>query len=309
MPDTEWLWLIGVAAALFAVFMVGGIYGIFIEPSRLAVTRREIASAWLPAGFDGIKIVQISDTHVGPDYTTASLSKLIDAVNAEMPDIVAFTGDLFDARRRNPERERDLSPLLSRIEAPLGKFAVYGNHDFGYERTKRSTNPSLARAGFDLLLNETRKIRLPGGEHLSVSGLDDYVLGRPDPVRTLAKLRPDGFNLLLVHEPDVAASLARYPIDLQLSGHSHGGQVKLPIVGALVRTQLGKRYLSGLHVVSDRRRPRRPYLLYVNRGIGTTRLRVRFGSVPELSVFTLRREARRDSSIQPSGPLDEGSPR
>ncbi|MFD2332375.1 metallophosphoesterase [Cohnella sp. GCM10020058] len=294
MSNTEWLWLIGAAAALIAFFLACGIYVFFVEPFRLAVTRREIESPWLPAGFDGIKIVQFSDTHIGPNYSVKRLEGLIATIAAEKPDIVAFTGDLFDARRNNPDRAKDLSPLLSRIEAPLGKFAVYGNHDFGYERTRRSTNPTLARAGFELLLNESKKIRLDNGEHLSVSGLDDYVLGRPDPTRALAKLRPDGFNLLLVHEPDVAASLVRYPIDLQLSGHSHGGQVKLPIVGALVRTQLGRRFLSGLHVVSDRRRPRRPYLLYVNRGIGTTRLRVRFGSVPELCVFTLRRKVQAD---------------
>ncbi|SFB21573.1 hypothetical protein SAMN05216312_104499 [Cohnella sp. OV330] len=289
MANTEWLWLIGAAAALFAFFLAGGIYVFFVEPARLAVTRREIESPWLPAGFDGVKIVQFSDTHIGPNYSVKRLEGLISTIAAEKPDIVAFTGDLFDARKHNPDREKDLSPLLSRIEAPLGKFAVYGNHDFGYERTRRSTNPTLEKAGFELLLNETKKIRLENGEHLTVAGLDDYVLGRPDPSRALAKLRPDGFNLLLVHEPDVAAFLVRYPVDLQLSGHSHGGQVKLPIVGALVRTQLGRRYLSGLHVVSDRRRPRRPYLLYVNRGIGTTRFRVRLGSVPELCVFTLRR--------------------
>ncbi|WP_217597702.1 metallophosphoesterase [Cohnella sp. GbtcB17] len=290
MANTEWLWLIGAAAALFAFFLAVGAYAFFVEPFRLAVTRREIESAWLPAGFDGIKIVQFSDTHIGPDFSVKRLERLISVIAAEKPDIVAFTGDLFDARKRNPERDQDLSPLLSRIEAPLGKFAVYGNHDFGYERNKRSTNPSLAKAGFELLLNDSKKIRLPSGEHLSVAGLDDYVLGRPDPARAFAKLRPDGFNLLLAHEPDAAAFLVRYPIDLQLSGHSHGGQVKLPFVGALVRTKLGKRYLSGLHVVADRRRPRKPYLLYVNRGIGTTRLRVRFGSVPELCVITLRRK-------------------
>ncbi|MEK0317667.1 metallophosphoesterase [Cohnella sp. 56] len=288
MPDIVWQSFIVLAAALIALVLLGAAYAIFIEPARLIVTRREIVSAWLPPGFDGIRIVQFSDTHIGPNYSLQQLSGLIAAINAERPDIVVFTGDLFDARKRNAEREKDLSPLLSRIEAPLGRFAVYGNHDFGYERNRRSHNPSLVRAGFEVLLNDTRRIRRPDGAHLSVSGLDDYVLGRPDPLRALSKLRPDGFNLLLVHEPDVADSLARFPIDLQLSGHSHGGQVKLPLLGALVRTKLGSRYLSGQHVVSDRRRPPRPYLLYVNRGIGTTRWRVRFGSVPELSVFTLR---------------------
>lgn len=290
MPEIILQSFVWLAAALIAVALLCGVYGVLVEPARLSVSRREIVSAWLPAGFDGTRVVQFSDTHIGPHYSISQLSKLIATINAEKPDLVVFTGDLFDARKHNDERDKDLSPLLSRIEAPLGKFAVYGNHDFGYERNRRSQNPSLTYAGFDMLLNETKRIRHPNGEHLSVSGLDDYVLGRPDPLRALSKLRPDGFNLLLVHEPDLAPSFVRFPIDLQLSGHSHGGQVKLPLLGALVRTKYGKQYLSGLHVVSDRRRPSRPYLLYVNRGVGTTRWRVRFGSVPELSVFTLRRE-------------------
>lgn len=287
MPDWIVIAAIVLAAACLVAVLSALVYSIWIEPARLTVYRAEIASPWLPPGFDGVRILQFSDTHIGTRLRANRLDRLLGAIAAESPDIVVFTGDLFDAARRNPERDRDLSPLLSRIEAPLGKFAVYGNHDFGYERTRRSHNPTLANAGFDILLNRTVRVSLTGGQSITVTGLDDWVLGRPEP-RLLEKLRPDRFNLLLVHEPDVADMLLGYPIDLQLSGHSHGGQVKLPLAGALVRTKLGRKYLAGAHVLRSRRRPLKPYRLYVNRGIGTTRLRIRFGSVPELSVFTLR---------------------
>jgi len=95
---------------------------------------------------------------------------------------------------------------------------------------------------------------------------------------------------LLVHEPDVADRLIRYPVDLQLSGHSHGGQVSLPLIGPIVRTKLGRKYVGGLYDIGGRFRENRPYRLYVNRGSGTTRIPVRIGSVPELTLFTLRSE-------------------
>ena len=140
------------------------------------------------------------------------------------------------------------------------------------------------------MINATRKISLPSGEFITIAGLDDYVLGKPNATKTLTALKNNGFNLLLVHEPDVADSLAQYPVDLQLSGHSHGGQVSLPIFGALIKTSLGRRYIGGLYRIQEKSRKLRPYFLFVNRGIGTTRVRIRIGSVPEIAVFTLKRD-------------------
>jgi predicted MPP superfamily phosphohydrolase len=217
------------------------------------------------------------------------LAALVEKINSLKPDIVAFTGDLFDAGRNDNLSKYDPSSILSLIQAPNGKFAVYGNHDFGYSRKHRTTGPYLQNAGFEMLLNESKRIKLPGGEFITVSGLDDYVCGKPNARSAFAKLNDRHFNLLLAHEPDVADSLARYPIDLQLSGHSHGGQVSLPLVGALIRTSLGRKYIGGLYRVQERIRKNRPYTLFVNRGIGTTRIPIRLGSVPEMCVFTLLR--------------------
>jgi len=274
--------------AVFVVLSVG-LYSILIEPRRLAVTRHEIRSPELPEGFDGMRIVQFSDTHLYHYYSLERFERLVTKINELEPDIVVFTGDLFDAATKESEGDPAVTPYLSRIRAPLGKFAVYGNHDFGYDRRTRTAGPLLADGGFTVLVNETRKIERPDGQFMTISGLDDFLRGKPDPDRTFGRLPEAGFHLLLVHEPDAAIGLASYPVDLQLSGHSHGGQVAFPGIGAIVRNQFGRRYVRGMFELPNRSRRGRPYRLYVNRGIGTTRLRVRLGSVPEISVFTLRR--------------------
>ena len=263
-------------------------YASVIEPRRLTITRHKIHSDYLPLGFHGVTIAQFSDTHIGPQYSLAQLEKLISTtLNTIKPDIVVFTGDLFDSRRKTALKNYNPSSALAGIQAPLGKFAIYGNHDFGHTRSERSSGTYLQDAGFEILLNESKRITLPSGEYITIAGLDDYLYGKPDPHSAFASLNADGFNLLLVHEPDVADRFVRYPIDLQLSGHSHGGQVSLPILGTLVNTSHGRKYIGGLYRVQQKLRAARPYLLYVNRGIGTTRIKVRLGSVPEVSVFTL----------------------
>jgi predicted MPP superfamily phosphohydrolase len=276
--------------ALLLIVLIFLYYACAIEPRQWVVTRHEIRSPFVPAGFDGVRIVQLSDTHISPFHPLRDFERLVDLVNELEPDLCVFTGDLYDARRIGWEGDPSVVPPLARIRAPLGKFAVYGNHDFGIDRCKRRSGPLLEQGGFRVLVNETLRIELPGGEAMTVSGLDDYVLGQPDPKQTLAGLPEEAFHLLLVHEPDAADELTGYPIDLQLSGHSHGGQVSLPLLGAIVRTEYGRKYIAGDYEIAPRRRGSRPFRLYVSRGLGTTRLRVRFGCKPEIAVFTLRRE-------------------
>ncbi|QJD82127.1 metallophosphoesterase [Cohnella herbarum] len=279
---------LGLATVFAAIIVFIYAYGFTIVPKRLSITRLEVYSPSLPESFEGVTLLQFSDTHLGPQFTLPRLRQLVDVIQTIRPDIVVFTGDLHDAGSADNIAKYDPSPLLADIQAPLGKYAVYGNHDFGYGRKTRSSGSFLSRAGFKMLVNEREKITLPGGDSITIAGLDDYVLGKPNAESTLSKLDKDGFNILLAHEPDVADRLTRFPVDLQLSGHSHGGQVSLPLVGALVRTRLGRKYLKGKYLIHDSQRKERPYLLYVNRGIGTTRIPIRIGSDPELAVFTLR---------------------
>ncbi|WP_186438183.1 metallophosphoesterase [Cohnella terricola] len=281
--------LVWIGVLIFIVICVC-IYGLVMEPRSLRITRHEIRSNCIPAAFDGTTIVQFSDTHIGPHYSLKRLRRLADAINSLHPDILVFTGDLHDARRKDNIAKYDPAPILAGMNARLGKYAVYGNHDFGYWKNSRTSGSFLGRGGFTMLVNRTARIVADNGDRILIAGLDDCIIGQPKPKQTLSGVSDETFLLLLAHEPDLANRLINYPIDLQLSGHSHGGQVKLPLFGPFVTTVYGRKYVQGLYTVKGRRRGARPYHLYVNRGIGTTRIPVRIGSVPELSVFTLLRE-------------------
>ncbi|MCR8645988.1 metallophosphoesterase [Paenibacillus sp. N1-5-1-14] len=271
--------------SLLILFCGAFTYARFIEPNMLSITNHVIKSSNLPESFHHKKIVQISDIHLGDHYSTSQLNKLVQQINAQKPDIVVFTGDLIDNYHEYSGNNDAISSALKNINAPLGKFAIYGNHDRG-GGASRHYGKIMENGGFTVLVNESQEIRLPSKEKITISGLDDFLLGNPKIKGTLGNLDEKLFNLLIVHEPDVVDRLQGYPIDLQLSGHSHGGQVKLPGDIALVTVPLARKYLEGMYSVPGKGRM---IQLYVNRGIGTTREPLRMFSTPEISVFTLEK--------------------
>ena len=261
-----------------------GFYAAEVEPKSLSINRIDIVNKQVKPSFNGLQIVQFSDTHLGPGFTVEQLRSLVDRMNALQPDIVVFTGDLIDRYSRYGSVNRGLAQkALAKINAPLGKFAVYGNHDRGGGGS-RAYKRYMEGAGFVVLVNGVHTITSADGERLTLAGLDDFLLGKPQIERTLRLLRPEDFNLLLVHEPDVADRFSEYPIDLQLSGHSHGGQFRMPFLKPPITTSLARKYVEGLYSLQGKSRP---LTLYVNRGIGTTRLSLRFFAKPELTVIRL----------------------
>ncbi|PEX90961.1 metallophosphoesterase [Bacillus cereus] len=262
-------------------------YATEIERKLITVTWNEVKSSNLPKEFNNKKIVQFSDVHLGPEFTLKQLENLVEKMNELHPDIVVFTGDLIDRfGSYNAERE-EAKGILQKIHAPLGKYAVFGNHDRGgggslfYKKY-------MEEAGFSVLVNEVQKIKVENGKYITISGLDDFLLGKPQIDVTLKNLKQQDFNMLLVHEPDVVDKVARYPVDFQMSGHSHGGQVQIPFAGPLITTKLAEKYVEGMYEFGGKSKPLH---LYVNRGIGTTRMPVRFWSIPELSVFVLKQNS------------------
>ncbi|KKK34373.1 metallophosphoesterase [Mesobacillus campisalis] len=260
----------------------GYYYAHEIEPKLLEITRHTIQSPLLPPGFDGLKIVQFSDTHVGFQYTLEQLGKLVTKINSLDPDLILFSGDLID----DPYGYGDAAQIigmLSSLRAVLGKYAVYGNHDhggYGSDLYKRI----MEEAGFTLLLNEARPVSLLDGSSIHIAGVDDSMLGKPDIAAAIQGIPQDSFKILLSHAPDLADSAAGYNIQLQLSGHSHGGQVQIPFYGPLVTPPHAETYPEGFYEVGTNKMK-----LYVNRGLGTTRLPFRFFSKPELTLFTLEK--------------------
>ncbi|MDQ0214824.1 putative MPP superfamily phosphohydrolase [Oikeobacillus pervagus] len=265
---------------LFSLSYGGYFYARFIEPRRLDITEIEIEHTLIPPSFQGMKILQFSDTHIGFQYDPAMLLNHVETINSLQPDIVLFTGDLLDEPNQYDDIEKIIS-ILKMIKAPFGKFAIYGNHDHGgygtdiYERVMRNS-------GFTLLKNESKVISMIDQSKIYIAGVDDLILGKPDIHATLRSIPNEQFTILLAHEPDFANQLPKHRIHLQLSGHSHGGQIRLPFIGALYTPPYAEKYQDGQYYI-----PLQKMTLYVNRGIGTTRLPFRFLAVPEITIFTL----------------------
>lgn len=257
-------------------------YSKSIEPKLLDMNQYTISSKFVSKKMEGLKIVQFSDTHLGSDYSLEQLQNLVEKINEQNPDLIVFTGDLIDNSSLYREIN-NISPILKQLQAKYGKYAIYGNHDVG-GAGKRVYANVLTNSDFTILENEHKTITLDDKSVLSIVGLDDYLLGKPNPQEAFTNVQKNSFTLLLAHEPDIADRLTDYPIDLQLSGHSHGGQVKLPFHQAIYTPPLATKYTEGLYEIS---KSFKPMTLYVNRGIGTTRIPVRFFSVPEISVFRL----------------------
>ncbi len=256
------------------------VYGMYIEPKLLVV--RNLAIPVVHEALDGLKVVQITDTQLGDFYTVQALERVVRRVNSLEPDIVIFTGDLIDHMRFYEGDTTYIATQLKAIEAPYGKYAIYGNHDQGGGAHK--VYPEIMEAaGFNLLVNEVWTLKF-GETSFNLIGIDDYLLGYPQLEATLAKVQQEAYNVLLVHEPDVADSVARYPVDLQLSGHTHGGQVQIPFIGPIITPPMGYKYTDGLYTIGTRHK------LYVNTGLGNTKMQFRFLNSPQIALITLEYE-------------------
>ncbi|MBP2239943.1 putative MPP superfamily phosphohydrolase [Cytobacillus eiseniae] len=268
--------------SIIAIFGLGGgtyYYSKEIETKLTDVTYHEIINPAIPTSFNDFKIVQFSDTHLGFQYNSQQLKKLVERINRLNPDVIFFTGDLMDAPNEYDE-ENIIIPILKELKAPFGKFAIYGNHDHGGYGTDIYKS-IMQKTDFQLLLNSHHKINLVDESSIYIIGVDDAMLGKPDILSAVHGIPDDSYKILLSHAPDFADEASAYNVQLQLSGHTHGGQVQVPLVGALVKPPFGEKYHEGFYQIGQT-------TLYVNRGLGTTRLPFRFLSKPELTVFTLK---------------------
>jgi len=257
-----------------------------IEPSRLRLVRVDIALPRLPPNFDGLTIAHLSDFHFDPYFSVTPIQAATHIVNDVQPDLVVLTGDfvtlpllkthatLMAATRR----AEPCADLLRQLRAPLGIWAVLGNHDVFTHALHIET--TLRQAGIQVLRNRAVPLER-GGKRIWLAGVDDVLAGVDDLDRTLRGVLAPEAVVLLVHEPDFADQAANYPIDLQLSGHSHGGQVRLPYVGALYLPKLARKYPFGLRQIGGLK-------LYTNPGVGTLRIPVRWNCPPEVTLIRLR---------------------
>jgi uncharacterized protein len=199
----------------------------------------------------------------------------VEAVNQLRPDAVMLTGDYVS---RDAALAEPCAQALGALQAPAGVYAVLGNHDHWTDAGE--VERALAAQSLTVLRNDAVPIER-GGARLWIAGVDDVRQRRADLDRALRLVPADQAAILLAHEPDYADLAAQHPIDLQLSGHSHGGQVRLPILGAPFLPYLGRKYPRGLYRLGALQ-------LYTNRGLGVVAPPVRFNCPPEITLLTLR---------------------
>lgn len=265
----------GVTAASFGA----ALYAWRVEPHWVEVTRHEMPLVGLPPALVGRRLVQVSDLHVGPVVDNDYLRGVLRGLAALEPDYLVVTGDFMTSRRA------ESIPLTLRTlrEAPIADvptFAALGNHDYSDSFRDRGVADRLADGlrtlGVRVLRNDSTEI-----DGLQIAATDDAWAGRVDLDRALAGIDPSKPALCLAHNPDTVDFRAWGGFSgWVLSGHTHGGQCRFPLLGAPVLPVRNSRYARGRIDLGRGR------TLYVNRGLGYSR-RVRFGVRPEVTVFTL----------------------
>jgi predicted MPP superfamily phosphohydrolase len=264
------------------------LYGSEVERHWIEVTHRDVLLPGLPQAFDGFRVAQLSDIHIDNYTEPFLLSDAVHHINSLNPDAVFLTGD-FVTRSHLPAIIAIASvwqcgSLLNQLECPH-RYAVLGNHDVLVNRAV--IREALSENAITVLDNAYLPIERAGARFW-LAGVDDPVEGLPDPESAIPpSIRnvPHEPIVLLCHAPDYVDTLLRLPegqaVSLMLSGHTHGGQVRMPFVGPLALPPLGRKYVEGWFRFGNLK-------LYVNRGLGTVGIPVRFDCPPEITLFTLR---------------------
>ncbi|NDW09903.1 metallophosphoesterase [Dysgonomonas sp. 520] len=277
--------------ACFIIFFVT-IYGSVVGQTKFVVKEVEFASSRLPQSFDGYKVVQVSDLHIGTwSDRKGEIEKVIDIVNQQKADVIVLTGDLVNVETKELEGFED---ILSRLKAPDGVFSVLGNHDYGdfrewpSEKAKQQNLIDLCAAqkemGWEMLNNahtylvrQNDSIALIGTENFGYFGYPQFA----DINKAMQGISSDKFTLLLTHDPTFWRYYALHRgVDLTLAGHTHGNQFS---IGNLSLASITYPEWSGLYVEGTQG-------IYVNVGIASVLLPFRFGAWPEITVMTLRKK-------------------
>ncbi|MFC1580374.1 metallophosphoesterase [Thermodesulfobacteriota bacterium] len=267
----------------------------FLNSRDLKLLKVDVGLKNLSPAFEGLKIGQITDIHAGPLVPRGLIEKGVDLLMEKQPDMVVLTGDFVSGATRilwttyggfKQHHFDACMGALAKLKAPLGVYAVLGNHDFwSGKQVAADIIKGLKGIGVKVLRNENVSLSR-AGRTLSVVGVDDYWEQSYSLTRSLNKIQKDGCRVLLSHNPDVNEDieLSGKRIDLVISGHTHGGQIVIPFVGApYIPSPFGQKYRAGLVKDGDRK-------TWVSRGLGLFFVPIRLNCPPDVSLLTLRRE-------------------
>jgi len=284
LPTTRRQLLLSGGAALAAA-LAGD--SILLEPNLPRILRREFALPRWPVRLNGFTIAVLSDFHYDAYFSVHPLHAAIPMVNQLRPDLVVLAGDFVTAPDFGDVSKAafDAGPcarLLHQIAAPHGLWAVLGNHDC--DTDPEHVTRALLAENIRVLANQSQPIERDGSR-IWLAGVNDVLSGSADVATTLKGVPRGEAVVLLAHEPDFADEVCKFPVDLQISGHSHGGQVRIPLLPPLFLPELARKYVWGTYYVGL-------LPLYTNAGLGTVTLPVRFNCPPEITLLTLRSSAK-----------------
>ena len=278
-----------------AMLLYGAAFGRFDFVTRSV----EIPSSKLPKSFDGYKILQFSDTHLGNfGHSDRIVEELVSRINALHPDLIVFTGDLVNTKATEIDRFKS---VLSKLSAKDGVYSIMGNHDYGdyvvwendadYKKNLAEIYQKQADLGWKLLLNESRYLRR-GSDSIALIAVENW--GEPpfhqygNLIKAMQQIRDNGFRLLLSHNPEHwrLEIAPKYDIDLTLSGHTHAAQMVVKLGAERFSPSVLKyKNWGGLFESNGK-------YLYVNEGIGYVLYPMRLGTGPEITVLTLKSQSR-----------------
>jgi uncharacterized protein len=281
LSTTRRKFLFGSAAAAAAA-LAGD--SILLEPNRPRVVRRDFSLPRWPERLNGFTVALLSDFHFDPYFSAHPLHAAIPMVNDLRPDLIVLTGDFVTAPFVGDDRKaafeaEPCAQLLKQMNARHGLWAVLGNHDEATDH--RHVTRALQAVNIQVLANQSQAIEHDGARFW-LAGVNDVISKTADLPKTLRPVPANEAVILLAHEPDYADHVANFPIDLQLSGHSHGGQIRIPLLPPLYLPMLGKKYILGTYRIG-------PLTLYTNAGLGTIGVPARLNCPPEITLLTLRR--------------------
>ncbi|MCL1809819.1 MAG: metallophosphoesterase [Clostridiales bacterium] len=254
-------------------------YARYVEPHRLTSAELAVENNKASAGFGGITVAVFADTHFGKHYTLKNFEKAVSLINSGNPDMILFCGDLIDDFSKYEGDVDEISKALSQLSAPMGKFAVCGNHDHG-GGARHAYSDIMENGGFAVLRNEFVLFEDAG---IRLFGLDDFLLGSGSTGIVREAADESCFNIVICHEPDIVDGLLDCSVDLMAAGHSHGGQVNLFGYRHTFQPRYGRNYFKGAYTSDNA-----PHtVLYVNPGLGTTKMPFRLMAPPEVTFIAI----------------------
>lgn len=252
------------------------LYGYYLEPKNLSIKEYKIENKDIPDSFDGLKIIHFSDIHYKSTIDITYLKKIVKLINKQNPDLVIFTGDFLDKRFNYTINEIEAAKKeLNKIESTLGNFTVSGNHDIANNLEQFK---NIFSENFTILENEEKLIYYKETTPISLVGFSDASETKVN--YEILEKENNYFRFIMLHQPDEYEKIKEYNFDILFAGHSHNGQIRLPLIGTIYTPIGSKKYYQEYYNLDNRE-------IFISNGIGTSGLDVRFLSSPSINLYRI----------------------